>query len=504
MSKPSLRASVAAALSSITPAQRASQSAAVLEQLRSVPAFASCTGAASIYLPMEGACNEVDTWPIVADLLARGVRVAVPRVCGRSPTDMKMLGLSGDLEAAKALPRTKWGIPEPDEAAAASMEDLTESEDLSLLLVPGVAFDARCGRLGHGRGYYDAFISRQRRLQGGGRPQVIGLALNEQIVEAVPMGELDERLDAVVSPQAREPSRNLPARNPLAEPSVSLQSRRDWSTLGSTSADTRRLARSAGGAALHVGGGWSKGGPPAAAGRGCAGRGRGRGRGGGPLLAGGDRRRPLQVRLPARLSPARLRRRALHRSAVGARLVPRRRGRGRRLVDRAEAPLGPRSDPALGPFPSGGHRPLRGARLPLRAPRRRPDRAERRRAWRGEAAQLAARLPVRPSVEPCPSLPAGERAHLRLLGRLRRSGGRAAWPRHAGPRCSRRAGRAGAAEPLGHPLVRRLLSVQSEHTRAVVPGPGRAEHECGPRLGLKCATLPTQTEDDRTACSLFQ
>jgi len=201
MSKPSLRASVAAALSSITPAQRASQSAAVLEQLRSVPAFASCTGAASIYLPMEGACNEVDTWPIVADLLARGVRVAVPRVCGRSPTDMKMLGLSGDLEAAKALPRTKWGIPEPDEAAAASMEDLTESEDLSLLLVPGVAFDARCGRLGHGRGYYDAFISQQRRLQGGGRPQVIGLALNEQIVEAVPMGELDERLDAVVSPQ---------------------------------------------------------------------------------------------------------------------------------------------------------------------------------------------------------------------------------------------------------------------------------------------------------------
>ena len=33
------------------------------------------------------------------------------------------------------------------------MDDLTTSGEFDLLLVPGVAFDARCNRLGHGKGY---------------------------------------------------------------------------------------------------------------------------------------------------------------------------------------------------------------------------------------------------------------------------------------------------------------------------------------------------------------
>lgn len=198
--KSALRKQIGAALKALTPAQIATQSTAVMAHLTGLPAYASCKSA-SVYLPMDRGC-EVDTWPIVADLLARGASVAIPRVTGPAPTDMVMLRLSG-LEQAQALPRTKWGIPEPDDGLAAEMEDATAAPDLTLLLVPGVAFDARCGRCGHGRGYYDAFIRQQRSLsrREGASVLVVGLGLSPQLVDSVPMGDEDEPLDYVITPE---------------------------------------------------------------------------------------------------------------------------------------------------------------------------------------------------------------------------------------------------------------------------------------------------------------
>ena len=204
--KKAMRTQTADVLKSLQRSAISAQSAAVLAELATVPAYTSARSA-SVYLPMDGS-SEVDTWPILAALLSRGVTVAVPRVAGPKPGDMRMLRLSSYEEAA-ALPRTKWGIPEPDEAQAASMEDMTGST-FDLLLVPGVAFDARCNRLGHGRGYYDCFVSRQRALERRGRgpspgPQltVIGLGLTLQLVETVPVSETDERLDLVVHPEGQ-------------------------------------------------------------------------------------------------------------------------------------------------------------------------------------------------------------------------------------------------------------------------------------------------------------
>ena len=127
-------------------------------------------------------------------------------------------------------PRVSW------EDAARSGEGEGEGDGGSgsggrLLVVPGVAFDGQCRRLGHGKGYYDAFIARARALaaaRGGGAGAgsseslfCIGIALDEQMVgagegagagadagrgaaaagaeAAVPSGALDEVLDAVVS-----------------------------------------------------------------------------------------------------------------------------------------------------------------------------------------------------------------------------------------------------------------------------------------------------------------
>ena len=203
--KTAIRKAVQAKLSALTSAQVVAQSAAVFGHLQTaLPAFQTCRSA-SVYLPMDNS-NEVDTWPIVEALLSRGTSVAIPRVTGPKPGDMQMLRLES-FDQAKALPRTKWGIPEPDEALAATMEDVTEAQaGVELLLVPGVAFDARCGRVGHGRGYYDSFIAKQRHLRTDGQTAsplaVVGLALSDQILDSVPMVDgHDERLDMVVTPE---------------------------------------------------------------------------------------------------------------------------------------------------------------------------------------------------------------------------------------------------------------------------------------------------------------
>lgn len=198
--KAALRAQVSAALAALAPATIISQSEAVLSHLRALPVFANCKSA-SVFLPIDGGA-EVDTWPIVADLLSRGASVAIPRVAGKQPDDLTLLRLSGSLAEAKELPRTKWGIPEPTAQLAAAMEDATEAADISLLLVPGVAFDSRCGRLGHGRGYYDGLIGKQRQVprEGGAALTVVGLSLREQMIDMVPMGDRDQRLDMVITP----------------------------------------------------------------------------------------------------------------------------------------------------------------------------------------------------------------------------------------------------------------------------------------------------------------
>lgn len=72
---------------------------------------------------------------------------------GPLSADMRMFPLESDQEAS-SFPLTKWKIPEPPEDLVLSREDGTFAGDIDLVVVPAMAFDARCNRLGHGRGYY--------------------------------------------------------------------------------------------------------------------------------------------------------------------------------------------------------------------------------------------------------------------------------------------------------------------------------------------------------------
>lgn len=71
------------------------------------------------------------------------------------------------------------------------------AEDIDLIVVPGLAFDAAGGRLGKGGGFYDRFLA-----QSGLRAVTCAVAFAEQMVDTVPAEPHDRRVDMLVTDEA--------------------------------------------------------------------------------------------------------------------------------------------------------------------------------------------------------------------------------------------------------------------------------------------------------------
>jgi 5-formyltetrahydrofolate cyclo-ligase len=125
--------------------------------------------------------SEADPGLFVEAWRERGGRFAWPRVAG----DELHFHLS---EGVDLLSPGFRGIQEPMADTPASAIDT-----LDLLVVPGLAFDRSGGRLGQGGGHYD------RALQGLARPFTVGIAYASQLVDTVPMGDGDLRVDCVIT-----------------------------------------------------------------------------------------------------------------------------------------------------------------------------------------------------------------------------------------------------------------------------------------------------------------
>jgi 5-formyltetrahydrofolate cyclo-ligase len=80
-------------------------------------------------------------------------------------------------------------ILEPDERTWIPVDDV------DLVLVPGLAFDAAGGRVGHGQGHFDRTLRQAR----AGRPVKAALAFEFQVFDQVPTTESDVRMDVIVT-----------------------------------------------------------------------------------------------------------------------------------------------------------------------------------------------------------------------------------------------------------------------------------------------------------------
>ena len=131
--------------------------------------------------------SEVRTRPFLARALEAGMKVIVP-YCVDDHLELFHLRKMEELEPGC------FGILEPRNDLRGRPARRFDIENVDLILVPGVAFDRRGGRMGHGRGFYDRLLRRAR-------PQtpLIALAFECQLVEAVPMEEHDLHVDKVVT-----------------------------------------------------------------------------------------------------------------------------------------------------------------------------------------------------------------------------------------------------------------------------------------------------------------
>jgi 5-formyltetrahydrofolate cyclo-ligase len=130
-----------------------------------------------VYIPM---LNEIDIHPLISNLLEQQIKVIVPKTLPKRKLENRVLHSLTNLET---------GIMGTQHPAEPDVYD----GPVDLIVVPGMAFDAKGYRLGYGGGYYDNFIV--------GQPSAfkVGIFYPFQQVEQVPVEAHDICLDHILT-----------------------------------------------------------------------------------------------------------------------------------------------------------------------------------------------------------------------------------------------------------------------------------------------------------------
>jgi 5-formyltetrahydrofolate cyclo-ligase len=160
--------------------------------IAAVPFHAGAVAAG--YMPIK---DEIDPGPLMAELEARGHRLALPTIVSDPDAPGGGTLVFRSWHAGAPLDGGPLGTRQP--AAGA------EAVRPTVVLVPLLAFDNAGNRLGYGKGYYDRALSA---LRAAGPPVVaVGLAFAAQRVDAVPVSACDQRLDWIVTERGAEACR---------------------------------------------------------------------------------------------------------------------------------------------------------------------------------------------------------------------------------------------------------------------------------------------------------
>ena len=178
--KSALRLHGRAARRTVLPEMRHAHAYALAERVLALPELARATTA----LLYGASDEEADPSVLEFALRERGVRIAYPRVAGPYSLSLHWV------DSAETLRPGAFGLLEPTADAPKA-----ELGQLSVVIVPGIAFDAEGNRLGFGGGYYDTLLSGAEVS-----PPAIGFAYDEQVVDTVPHEDHDRPLDIIVTP----------------------------------------------------------------------------------------------------------------------------------------------------------------------------------------------------------------------------------------------------------------------------------------------------------------
>ena len=130
---------------------------------------------------------EVRTRHALPDAIASGKKIVIP-FCVDGELELF------HLESMDELEEGMYKILEPREELRDQPTKRVDVSELGLILVPGVGFDARGGRVGHGKGYYDKLLE-------NAKPDtpLVSLAFECQMFDEIPMQSHDIFMDKVVT-----------------------------------------------------------------------------------------------------------------------------------------------------------------------------------------------------------------------------------------------------------------------------------------------------------------
>ena len=181
--KARLRERFRAARLAQTAATRAAAARAVADRVLALPEWAAAR-TVGLYWPLVER-GELDVRPLLDAALASGRVVALPAVAQTSPPALRFRQV--DRPPGDGLVVGRWGLREPSEAAP-----LVEPAAIDLVVVPAFGAGRGGGRIGHGGGFYDAFLPTTRAAR-------VGVVYAACLVDAVPSEPHDARLDVVVT-----------------------------------------------------------------------------------------------------------------------------------------------------------------------------------------------------------------------------------------------------------------------------------------------------------------
>lgn len=178
-SKESIRVKIRALRAALNRRRLRKASARIQRAVLNLPEWSAARRVA-LYLALP---QEVATGQLLAACWKTGKQVLVPayRAGTRNYHWVR-------LQPNDPIKKGHFSVPEPARPSYAR-------GGADLVVTPGLAFDRRGGRLGHGRGYYDRLLAKKSLAQAF----KVGLALERQMVARVPMHARDIRLDAVVT-----------------------------------------------------------------------------------------------------------------------------------------------------------------------------------------------------------------------------------------------------------------------------------------------------------------
>lgn len=125
--------------------------------------------------------GEVDTVALLHRCLQDGKKVALPKVLGE-----RSMAFFYVADLCELVPGV-FQIPEP----VGTVECVPTKH--SLMVIPGVAFDEKCHRVGYGGGYYDTYLEQHRDVF------KIALAYEAQVVEEIETETYDIQPELLVT-----------------------------------------------------------------------------------------------------------------------------------------------------------------------------------------------------------------------------------------------------------------------------------------------------------------